>query len=307
MQEALKSLGAYSQLDTLMSFKAIGKHLSLKKNRRALQQQAGGYLAIKRGRGMEFEDVRQYVAGDDIRHIDWRVTARMGNAHTKQFRQEQQIPSLLFIDQRQTMFFGSQQCMKSVLACDIAALIAWSALNNGDQVGAIIAANNGNIDIRPKQQRKNVLSLLQQLCEANQQLNAKQVIQPEPLSEVLTTLQRLAKPGSQVFIISDFHDYDEHCEKTIRLLSQHCDTIAIKVFDALETQLPKAGTYTARAGEKRVQFNSSSKSVRNQYQAAFEQHQQYLQKSLQKYRVPMISVSTEQCAFSALKPFLGAM
>lgn len=307
MQEALKSLGAYSQLETLMAFKAIGKHLSLKKNSRALQQQAGGYLAIKRGRGMEFEDVRQYVAGDDIRHIDWRVTARMGNAHTKQFRQEQQIPSLIFIDQRQTMFFGSQQCMKSVLACDITALIAWAALNNGDQVGAIIATNEGNIDIRPKQQRKNVLSLLQQLCEANQQLNAQQLQEQQPLSEILTTLQRLAKPGSQIFIISDFHDYDEHCEKIIRSLSQHCDTTAIKVFDALEAQLPQAGTYTAYSGDKRVQFNSSSQSVRKQYQQAFEQHQQYLQSSLQKYRVPVVSIATDQSAFNALKPFLGAM
>ena len=129
--------GAYVDVNELIALRFPVRQLKLSRRNRALNALAGPNKSNFRGRGIDFEEVRNYQAGDDIRTIDWRVTARTGAAHTKLFREERERPVLVVVDQRNSMFFGSQFCFKSVLAAQLGALVAWSALSDNDRVGGL--------------------------------------------------------------------------------------------------------------------------------------------------------------------------
>ncbi len=160
--------GAYAELEDLIALRFPARQLRLARRNRALSVLAGPNKSNFRGRGIDFEEVRSYQPGDDIRSIDWRVTARTGSAHTKLFREERERPVLVAVDQRSSMFFGSSHCFKSVLAAQLASLLAWSALDGGDRVGGLVFNDAGHREIRPRRSRKTVLALLSQVAEYNQ-------------------------------------------------------------------------------------------------------------------------------------------
>ena len=155
--------GAYISLEQLIAARFNAKDLNLKQRRRALSLLAGASKTNFRGRGLDFSEVRAYQAGDDIRSIDWRVTARSGKPYTKLFQEERERPILVMVDQRQPMFFGSQHCFKSVMASYLAALLAWSGLQQGDRVGGLVFGNEQQQEIRPRRSRQSVLALMQLL------------------------------------------------------------------------------------------------------------------------------------------------
>ncbi|HEY6130551.1 MAG TPA: DUF58 domain-containing protein, partial [Halioglobus sp.] len=142
--------GAYVQLNELIALRFPAQQIKLGRRKRALNSLAGPIKSNFRGRGIDFEEVRSYQPGDDIRTIDWRVTARTGSAHTKLFREERERPVMVVIDQRGSMFFGSTHCFKSVLAAQLASLLAWSALHGGDRVGGLVFNDEGHQEIRPR-------------------------------------------------------------------------------------------------------------------------------------------------------------
>ena len=148
--------GVYAELADLIALRYGARNLQIGKRKRALSVLAGPNKSNFRGRGIDFEEVRGYQPGDDIRTIDWRVTARTGSAHTKLFREERERPVLLVVDQRNSMFFGSQHCFKSVLAAQLASLLAWSALNNGDRVGGLVFNDNQHREFRPRRSRNRI-------------------------------------------------------------------------------------------------------------------------------------------------------
>lgn len=299
------SQGAYAELSTLIEAKALAKRLSLNPKHKALNKLSGAFISPVRGRGMEFDSVRQYQNGDDIRSIDWRVTARLGKTHTKQFREEQERPVMLLIDQRQTMFFGSQVRLKSVQACNIAALLAWAALNRGDKIGALVAGNNQSYDIRPKKQHKTVLSLLQKTVECNHSLKVQPTQNTKPLSVLLSELKRLCKPGTDIYLISDFHDYNSACEQALQTLSQHNRLMALQVFDPLERQLPAKGRFNISDANQQVCINTHDKNFLQSYQQAASKQQAFLKNSLLSLKTPVIPMPCHSNAFEDLLQFLG--
>lgn len=299
------SQGAYAKLSELVKAQALGKRLSLNPKHKALNKLSGAFVSPMRGRGMEFDSVRQYQPGDDIRSIDWRVTARLGKTHTKQFREEQERPVMIFIDQRQTMFFGSQTRFKSVQACNIAALLAWAALNRGDKIGALIAGNHESYDIRPKKQRKTVLSLLQKSVECNHALSAQKPETPQPLATLLNELKRLCKPGTDIYLISDFHDYDESCQQALQTLSRHNRLVALQVFDPLELQLPNKGQLNISDGKQQIRIDANDKRFLQNYQNQAARQQLYLKDSLLSLKTPVIPMPCHGNAFEELLQFLG--
>lgn len=308
MQNAVDSAlsqGVYAELSVLIKAQALGKRLSLNPKHKALNKLSGAFVSPARGRGMEFDSVRQYQPGDDIRSIDWRVTARLGKTHTKQFREEQEKPVMIFLDQRQTMFFGSQTRLKSVQACNIAALLAWAAINRGDRVGALIGANNSSVDIRPKNQRKTVLSILHNSVQCNNALNIQPQTAAQPLSALLAELQRICKPGADIYLISDFHDYDDACQASIRKLSQHNRLMALQVFDPLELQLPNKGRLNISNGQTQVSVDASNKNFTQSYQDQASKQQASLKNSLLKLKTPVIPMVCHSNAFEDLLQFLG--
>ena len=167
----LNPQGAYTDLSQLLRLRFAAQELKLFVKRPVKSQLSGAERTRFRGRGMDFEEVRLYQAGDDVRSIDWRVTARTQVPHTKVYREERERPVFVLVDQRSPMFFGSQQCFKSVLAAHIGTNLAWAALGNSDRVGGLIFGDTQQRDIRPRRSKHAVLELLHHLQDFNRQLH----------------------------------------------------------------------------------------------------------------------------------------
>jgi len=300
-----RSLGAYADLHQLASYQLAARFLSLQNNVRAINQIAGPFKSLTRGRGMEFEEVRLYQAGDDIRNIDWRVTARTGKAYTKLFREEREKPVLIITDQRHNMFFGSKCAMKSVLACDIAAYLLWAAHHKGDKIGGIVFNDQEQMLIKPRQQQKTVLQYLHHLTTLNHVLNRHAKGSRYPLQKLLQELRSLAKPGSQIFVISDFYDFDESCKSVLYDISKHCQIMAIKIYDPLEQHLPKNGLYIATNGASNITIDAGNKANHKVYEQQFVQHETALKQLLGNFNIPLIPVSTAESPIAILKKYFG--
>ena len=285
--------GAYTDLSELVSLRFKAR-LKLTSKRRSLSVLAGPYQASFRGRGIDFEEVRAYQPGDDVRSIDWRVTARTTEAHTKLFREEKERPVLVVVDQRAGNFFGSKSCFKSVLAAHAAGLIGWSALKNNDRVGGLVLTNTDLKEIRPKRSKSGMLQLLHEIHDANNELKAASMgfDQSYTLNRTLQELRRLVKPGSAIFIISDFFDFDDDSTKHCYHLARHNEVTGLRVFDAMEKQLPPAGSYPITNGLQRGLLNSYDQKLRKHYEILFDQQQQQLKHNLSKSGVPLIELET---------------
>lgn len=300
-----RSFGAHITLEQLASYKLAARLLSLRNNKRAINQISGPFTSRMRGRGMEFEEVRQYQAGDDIRNIDWRVTARTGKAYTKLFREEREKPVLIIIDQRQNMFFGSQCAMKSVLACDIAAYITWAAYQKGDKVGGLIFNDQQHDIIKPRHQQKTVLQFLHHLVNYNQALNCKNLTQKRPLTHLLKEVRAIAKPGSQLFFISDFYDLHNNDKAILHDIARHCNIAALQTYDILEQQLPKTGLYQASNGTTKVVIDANNNSYQQKYQSHFAQRQQTIQSLFSSLNIPLIPIMTNDAPLGILQHYFG--
>ncbi|MEW6257921.1 MAG: DUF58 domain-containing protein [Pseudomonadota bacterium] len=219
------------------------------RTRKARSQMLGGHRSPARGRGMEFDEVRAYQPGDDIRTIDWRVTARTGRTHTKLFQEERERPVLILLDLRARMRFGTRATFKSVLAARAAAMVAWSSLDAGDRVGGVILSPFSALSYRPQRSRTSVLGFVKAVADATAAGIADTPPAAEPsLSEALGRLRQVCHPGTKVFILSDFHDFGEDALREIGRISLHCEVTNILVYDALEAEMPAKGRFRVSDG-----------------------------------------------------------
>jgi uncharacterized protein (DUF58 family) len=301
------SSGAYASLADLIAMRFPARQLSLSKKKRALNTLVGPNKSNFRGRGIDFEEVRRYQPGDDIRTIDWRVTARSGNAHTKLFQEERERPVLVVVDQRNSMFFGSSHCFKSVLASQLGSLLAWSALDNGDRIGGLVFNDTEHREIRPKRSRKTVLAMLSHIESYNASLPLAGEADESSFANMMRKLRRVAKPGSAVFIISDFHGaLHGTAQEHLFQLAQHTEITALACSDALESQLPRSGFYAVTNGTQRSELQTSSKTLRSEYSQRFTQRHTDLTASLQRLGVPTLQLSTQQAPFLQLQRYYGS-
>ena len=298
--------GAYAELDQLIALRFPARQLQLLKRNRALTALSGPNKSNFRGRGIDFEEVRSYQPGDDIRSIDWRVTARTGGAHTKLFREERERPVLLVIDQRPGMFFGSKHCFKSVLAAQLAALLGWAALEGGDKVGGLVFNGQNHREIRPRRSRRTVLALLSEVCSYNSALPLPLEEDRSSFCDMLANLRRVARPGSSVFLISDFEGVEqENAHKHLFQLAQHTQLSAIACSDPMEGHLPRAGRYAVTNGEQRSELNTGDRLLRRAFSDAFERRQQELNRIMQRLGVPVLQATTDSAPFSLLQTYYG--
>lgn len=297
--------GAYCELPELIRLRHGARELKLRQQRQAFSPLVGPHQTRFRGRGIEFEEVRIYQAGDDIRGIDWRVTARTGKPHTKLFREERERPVLLLVDQRLSMFFGSRTCCKSVTAAHIAALLAWAALQGNDRVGGLVYNDTDHAEVRPKRQSSTVLQLLSNIHRFNLLLHR----QPPPaaigLNRALEELRRITRPGSNLFLVSDFQGFGEEGEKHLFQLSRHNDISAIQVYDPLEQQLPPAGTYSITDGRDRSLLVTDNQTTRQRFQENFTDKTARLRERLGPMGIPLLQISTLDSPLYYLRSLLG--
>lgn len=203
---------------------------------------AGQYLAKTKGRGMEFDEARHYQPGDDVRAIDWRVTARTGKAHTKLFREERDRPIFVLCDLLPSMQFGSQLLFKSVQACHLSALIAWKAKQNGDKIGGLVLSRDTLVEVKPRSRQQAVLHWLNQLIHVqNKALNIQNNDDKDythRFEEGCSHLRRVAHPGSLIYIVSDFQHLSKQSLQHLHQLQKHCEIVCCWVNDPIETALP---------------------------------------------------------------------
>ncbi|GAB5450093.1 MAG: DUF58 domain-containing protein [Halioglobus sp.] len=297
--------GAYTELAQLIALRFPARQLRLGRRKRALSLLAGPNKTNFRGRGIEFEEVRGYQHGDDIRTIDWRVTARTGSAHTKLFHEERERPVLVVADQRNSMFFGSSHCCKSVLAAHIAGLIAWSALDAGDRVGGLVYNDGQHREIRPRRSRKTVLGLLSEIDAYNHQLPG-QVEEPRSFADTLAKLRRIARPGASVYLVSDFRGAAENsAREQLFELAKHTEVTAILCSDPLEEALPRAGTYAVTDGKQRSELQTGDRNARQRYRDESEQRNAQLGETFQRLGIPLLRASTNISPFDVLQTYYG--
>jgi uncharacterized protein (DUF58 family) len=266
---------------------------------------SGRHRSRLRGRGLDFDEVRKYVAGDDVRNIDWRVTARVGTTHTKVFTEERERPVLLVIDQSSSMFFGSRNYLKSVVAAHIAALGAWRTLEVGDRIGGIVFDDQSLDYISPKRDRRSAQRLLQLVATRNQKLEPKSRSGKENmLLKSLTQAHQLVTHDFLVIVISDFGRFNDEVMKVIIQLSRHNDVIAAQVSDPVEEKLPDAnlvlgdGTYQLSVDQK--------KRSRDAIHRERMEKNQHLRFQMKRFGIPFLKFNTLDTASSQLRQMVGA-
>ena len=252
---------------------------------------AGAYRSRFRGRGVDFLESRNYQPGDDIRNMDWRVTARTGRAHTKVFQEERERPVLIVLDAGPSLFFGTQRVLKSVAAGQLAAAVAWSAVRRGDRIGGFLFAPGRHRELRPAGGRRGAMRMIQGLVDW---------LQPEQapgegvdfLSAALERVRHTVRPGSLVIIISDFFSLDEDCNRHLSRLRQHNDVIGCQVLDAAEYMLP-AGRYPITDGERSSVLDMGQKASKTRYEDMCLRHLDEPRRLFQKHQCGWLVLHTQ--------------
>ena len=261
---------------------------------RILSRQSGDYRSPFRGRGMEFDESRLYQPGDDVRNIDWRVTARTGKPHTKLFREERERPVFVWIDLRRPMHFATRGRYKSVLAAQLAALIAWSALNNGDRVGGVVFSEQEHHELKPRRGRTAVLRLINRIVN-----DAAWSPPPAPggdsqsLEHALQRLHRVARPGSLIFLISDFRELDSQAEIPLARLCRHNEAAMLFVYDRLEQELPPPGRYRVSDAGREFLVDTSDSHLAGQYRDQFRERMDRLRRLSATNRILLLPCRTD--------------
>jgi uncharacterized protein (DUF58 family) len=258
--------------------------------------QSGNYVSRFKGRGMEFDEARLYQPGDDIRTIDWRVTARTGKTHTKVFREERERPVFISVDNRLAMRFATRGVFKSVLAAKLGGLLAWAAEYHGDRIGGQLFSEHECRELKPQNGRHAVLRFLNALVKPQDTVGKEFT-----LDQVLARLNQHARPGSLVYIISDFRGINDQAETHIAKLSEHCEVVLIFVYDPLESSLPSKGRYRFTDDERDVVIDTGDQQRLLTYHLRFVQRQQRLELFAKKRGLVFIQCSTVEDPISCLR------
>ncbi|MBT8145901.1 MAG: DUF58 domain-containing protein [Gammaproteobacteria bacterium] len=311
-QSRYQCAGAVVELDDLLMQRYAAKSLEYVAHSRSIAGISGLHLSKMRGRGIDFEEFRPYQQGDDIRLIDWRVTARTSRPFTKVFREERERPVIVAVDQSTNMFFGSQVAFKSVIAAQVAALFCWMAIDNGDRVGGLVYSDHNANLVRPKRSRRSAMHLLNYVYKYNQRLqdrdtNQEPAVDPnfEPgLAYALGQIRRITKPGSTLYIVSDFATLNERALQYLYQLSRHNNVICIFVSDPLEEVLPVPGFYSITDGSRKGALNTFNSKVRERYKLQFQERMETISDELDQLQIPLLRLKTNQLVVEQIRKWI---
>jgi uncharacterized protein (DUF58 family) len=283
--------GIEASVDDLIRLRFRAQRLELGFARRARQSMTGAHDSRFRGRGMEFAESRIYQPGDDVRSIDWRVTARTGRPHTKLFQEERERPVILLVDLGASMFFGTRTAYKSVLAAETAALIAWAAMAGGDRVGGLVSGRSAHRELKPVSGRRGVLRVLRALAALSHR-GADDEEQQIRLADSLLRARHVARPGSLLVVISDFYSLDEDAAGHLTRMRQHNDMLACWIHDRLEREPPPPGRYGVSDGWQTATLDTVSRRARARYRASFADQFEGLRTTLGRLAIPLLPITT---------------
>jgi len=254
----------------------------------------GSHLSQLRGRGMEIDEVRVYQAGDEVASIDWKVTARTGTTHSKIFREERERPVLICLDYRQSMFFATRGSLKSVVATQAAALLAWHGVAHGDRLGGLLFSDSEHHEIKPARGKKGVLKLLHRCCQDTswQTKHRAPATQSMVFQETSHRLRRVSKTGSLIYILSDFRGLNDESVANLVQLGRHNDVVLISIDDVLERSFPKKGAYPIFDGEQHFTCYGN-KALRQELAAQYQTRLNHLKTLQTKHGLHHFTLSTD--------------
>jgi len=299
--------GVYVQLNDLVRLQHKASGFSFLPRQPVHSILSGRHASKLRGRGLNFEELRNYLPGDDTRNIDWKVTARTRTPYVRVYTEEKDRTVWLLIDQRVGMFFGSKKRMKSVVAAEVAAISAWRVLSVGDRVGALVFNDSDISVIPPHRSRERVMQILKQVVEKNQALNAGADSKPDAgkLNEVLKQVGILARHDCLVCLITDGDGINTETRKYISRLSEHNDVLTAFIFDPLERDMPAAGRLRFADGEGQLEADTSDKKLRRAFQSEFEQRLEWMQSASRRFSIPVLSLQTTLPVTEQIRDALG--
>lgn len=304
--ETEKPSGAYTNLDDLIRIQFKVRDFSFLPRQPVTSVLSGRYASRLRGRGLNFEELRRYLPGDDIRTMDWKVTARTRSPHVRVYTEEKDRAVLLVVDQRINMFFGTRNRLKSVTAAELAALGAWRAIDVGDRVGAVVFNDTDLVGIRPQRSRKTVMSILGTVVRMNHALGADIQVEPNAgmLNRALEKTLRLAPHDVLVIVISDFFGVDEETERLTARIAEHNDVLGLLVHDPIRLQ-PPARRITVSDGELQMEVNLTDKRTREKLAGDYREEQDHITRFLRKLSAPLLMVSNEGDVVDQVRRLLG--
>lgn len=258
---------------------------------------SGEYHSAFKGRGMSFSEVRDYQYGDDVRNIDWNVTARTGDPFIKVFEEERELTLMLLVDISQSALFGTQNQFKNEIILEISAVLAFAAMSNNDKVGAILFTGEVEKYIPPKKGKKHILRIIREL------IDFKAVNKGTSLNKALEFLNSVQKKKTISFIISDF--ICANYEDPLRIASKRHDIVGINVYDEREREMPNVGLMHVRdleTGERKL-IDTGSKKVREQYNQQFQESYQKFKTTFNKTRTDTVDINTSADYVKSLLKF----
>ncbi len=264
---------------------------------------AGKHSSMMRGRGLDFEEVRNYVPGDDIRNIDWKVTARTRKAHTKVFNEEKERPALVIVDQSSFMHFGSSLYLKSVIAAEAAALAAFRTIKKGDRCGGMVISDDNLEWFAPKRSRLSVLQLLKSVSKYNQALsssNSKVVSNKPAIQKALNRVANYVTHDFVISIISDFSQFDDNIYKTIKQLARHNDVVCVHIEDDLDMVTPINNTIISD-GEKQIFWRKSPLKTIKKESDEENRFKERLNTLKRKFQIPVVTLTTKEPLVSQIR------
>jgi len=297
----------YVSLSQLMALEFKARDLSFLARQPQGSILAGNHASRLRGRGLNFDELRRYQPGDDLRHLDWRASLRTGKPVVRTFTEERDRPALIVVDQRMSMFFGSQRSFKSAVAAELAALAAWMVFHAGDRVGGLVF-NDQRIDsIAPLRSRKRVEALLSRVVQQNRALNAgnPDAEDEDQLDKALQRCLGVAGHDHLICIVSDFAGAGERTLQLMRQLSAHNDVIALQVYDPLALKLPNNGRLLVTQGELQVELAIEKRNVHQPLGDFLSGRLKDVATLLRRSQVPLMMISTAEDAHGQLRAELG--
>lgn len=283
--------GVIAELPELIALKRYAQTTHYHPEGRALN--SGNYISKIRGRGMDFSEVRNYQTGDEIRHMEWRVTARTGKPHIKLYQEERERPVVILVDFNASMYFGTCIAFKSVIAAQLAALLAWTVVKQGDRVGGLIFSATEHNELTPRSREAGVLPLLATLSNYTQSIPKTASSDNRSLSFGLQRIRRVAKPGSIIILISDFYSMDKDSEQHLSRLRIHNDVLAYQICDPLEIMPPQPQQYAITNGQDEIILDTTVKAVRRGYGDYCQYRIASLQAQFKRLQIQYVQVTAE--------------
>lgn len=297
----------YVSLAQLMALQFQARDLSFVARQPQGSVLAGNHASRLRGRGLNFDELRRYQPGDDLRHLDWRASLRTGKPVVRTFTEERDRPALIVVDQRMSMFFGSVRSFKSTVAAELGALAAWMVFNAGDRVGGLVF-NDRRIDsVAPLRSRKRVEALCSRIAQQNGELNATCPDHEgdSQLDRVLQQCRAVAGHDHLICLVSDFAGAGPRTLQLLQALSAHNDVVALQVYDPLALNVPDSGQLLVTQGQLQVELAVNRRQVRQPLGDYLGGRIKDVASLLRRSQVPLLMISTALPAVDQLRSELG--